>query len=211
MKKILIVIFVVISFSVSAQDTEIWIKNSPEIRINFENTPFEIRWRPIDQMIMPDHYFGKHSLIRTDLMFGVNVWKFKYFNYLKFDEFKRFWAGARLDLNLDFFQKKVLLNLQTRYFLGVNDISDRHYYLVEYLRYAVTPKIHLGVLSYGKWKTDKYFNQGEWFIGTSAQFVLPYNLSFHAAFAKQIFTTNVYMLFVRVGYRIKWNLSPEEL
>lgn len=210
MRKSLFVIFLMtVSLLGFSQDTEIWIKNSPEIRLNFVNTPIEIRWRPIDQMIMPDHYFGKNSLIRTDLMIGANIWKFKLFNYSKYDEFNRFWTGVRLDLNLDFFQKKILLNLQGRYFEGLNDVSVNHYYLVEYLRYAVTPKVQLGILSYGKWKTKRHFDKGEWFVGPSAYFKLPHNFSFHVAFAKQVFTTNVYMTFVRVGYRIKWDLSKK--
>lgn len=211
MKKIILsTVVLLLGISSFAQDTEIWIKNSPEIRMNIVNTPIEIRWRPIDQMIMPDHYFGKHSLIRTDLMLGVNIWKFKIFNYSKYDEFNRFWTGARLDLNLDFFNKHLLVNIQERFFFGLNEDSQDHYYLVQYIRWAATKKIHLGLLSYGKWKTDRAFNQGEWFMGPSAQFMLPYNFSFHTAFTKQIFTNNVYMWFVRVGYKFKLDFSKKE-
>ncbi|MBN2892931.1 MAG: hypothetical protein JXL97_13775 [Bacteroidales bacterium] len=204
MKKYLIVFtFLFLGMSLFSQDTEIWIKNSPEIRMNIQNTPLEVRWRPIDQMIMPDHYFGKHSLVRTDIMFGLTLDKIKIFNYTKFDEFDRFWTGVRFDVNLDFFDRKFLVNIQERFFWGLNDDSDNHYYLVQYLRYGVTPKIHLGILSYGKWRLDRPFDQGEWFVGPSAEFRLPYNFSFHTAFTKQIFTTNVYMWFVRIGYRFK--------
>lgn len=171
--------------------------------MNISNTPLEFRWRPIDQMIMPDHYFGKHSLIRTDLMIGANIWRLKIFSYSKYDEFNRFWTGARLDLNLDFFNKKFLLNLQSRYFFGLNEDSEDHYYIVQYPRYLITPKIHLGVLSYGKFPVDTPFNQGNWFIGPSFYWKLPYNFNVHFALTKDIFHTNINMLFLRWGYRLK--------
>jgi len=204
MKRFLVLIFLLISVSSFAQtDYELWVKNSPEIRLNFKDAPFEIRWRPVDQMIMPDHYFGKHSLVRTDLMLGVNVWKFKIFNYTKFDEFKRLWTGIRLDLNLDFFNKKLMINIQERYFWGLNTSSKNHYYLVQYPRYAVTDKVHLGALCYGKWDTDEQFNEGEWFMGPSFYYVFPYNFSLHLALTTNIFNTKQNMLFVRLGYKIK--------
>ena len=198
-----ILLFFITSIVYSQTTNEIWIKNSPEIRMNIDSTPWEFRWRPIDQMIMPDHYFGKHSLIRTDLMLGANVWKFKIFNYSKFDEFKRFWTGVRLDLNLNFFNKHLLLNIQERYFFGLNPDSDDHYYLVQYLRYTATKKIHLGILSYGKWKTDRAFADGNWFVGPSAFFALPANFNLHFVFAKDILHDNIYMFFFRVGYKFK--------
>ncbi len=204
MKKLIFIIIIFAANNTFAQTTnEIWIKNSPEIRMNIDSTPWEFRWRPIDQMIMPTHYFGKHSLIRTDLMLGANIWKFKVFNYWKFDEFNRLWTGARLDLNLDFFQKHLLINIQERYFFGLNDDSHDHYYLVQYVRYAATKKIHLGILSYGKWRTDKEFAEGHWFIGPSAFFALPYHFSLHFVFAKDILHDNIYMFFFRVGYKFK--------
>ncbi len=204
MKKIFFAFIVVIFASVDSQaQTELWIKNSPEIRMNIDSTPFEIRWRPIDQMIMPDHYFGKHSLIRTDLMLGVNIWKFKVFNYTKYDEFNRFWTGARLDLNLDFFNKKLFLNIQGRYFFGLNDDSQDHYYHVLYPRYAVTKKMQVGILSYGKAKTSKDFWDSDWFIGPSFAYKLPYNFSFMTVLAKNVLNTDVNMLFFRIGYKFK--------
>jgi len=205
MKRIAFLVFIFATIGLSAQNLpqEFWIKNSPEIRMNIDSTPFEIRWRPIDQMIMPDYYFGKHSLIRTDLMLGVNVWKFKIFNYSKFDEFNRFWTGARVDLNLDFFNKKLLVNLQGRMFWGLNEKSADHYYHVQYIRYVTTDKIHLGVLSYGKTKTVDAFNEGDWFIGPSFFYKLPYNFSFHLVLAKNVHHTHINMLFIRLGYKFK--------
>lgn len=205
MKQNLILIFFLFAFSMFAQSQtqELWIKNSPEIRMNIKATPFEFRWRPVDQMIMPDHYFGKHSLIRTDIMIGVNVWKFKIFSYTKLDEFQRYWTGIRADLNLDFFNKKLLANLQGRLFFGLNKKSNDHYYQVQYIRYVVTDKIQLGILSYGKVSTDEGFNEGEWFIGPSFFYKLPLNFSFHVVLARNVFSTYQNMLFVRLGYKFE--------
>ena len=211
-KRIVTILFVSICVFVNAQNSEIWIKNSPEVRLNLVNIPVEIRWRPTDQMIMPDHYFGKHSLIRTDLMLGLNIWKFKIFSYTKYDEFDEFWTGARLDFNVDFFDKKILLNIQERYFWGLNENSADHYYLVQYLRYVVTPKIRVGVLSYGKWKTEKQFVEGKWFVGLSVNIILPYNFNVMTAFTRNVLpdTYKIYMCFFRVGYRIKWDTNKKE-
>ncbi|MBN2663024.1 MAG: hypothetical protein JXR68_05195 [Bacteroidales bacterium] len=205
MKQKLFIIFLLPILGLNAQNKaqELWIKNSPEIRMNIKDTPFEFRWRPIDQMIMPDYYFGKHSLIRTDIMIGVNVWKFKIFNYTKLDEFNRYWTGARIDLNLDFFNKKLLVNLQGRYFFGLNKKSSDHYYQVQYIRYVTTDKIHLGILSYGKTNTDEGFNEGEWFIGPSFFYKFPLNISFHVALTRNVFGSYQNMLFVRLGYKFK--------
>ncbi len=214
MKKTIVIfcfsIFIsVLSFS---QNTEIWIKNSPEIRLEIKNTPIDIRWRPFEQMIMPDHYFGKHSLIRNDLMLGVTIWKFKIFSYSKYDEFHRFWTGIRLDLNLDFFDKKLLVNLQGRYFWGLNEDSDDHYYFIQYPRYRISKNIFLGALGYGTWDKGVKFNEGEWFIGPSVEFKLPYNFSIHTAMTYQIFSDiNIFMWFIRLNYKIKLDLSSKKV
>jgi hypothetical protein len=75
----------------------------------------------------------------------------------------------------------------------------------------VAKKIQAGVLSYGKFEFARPLTEGEepipftdnhWFIGPTANFVLPYKFNLHYAFAKSIFSNNTYMSFFRLGYRI---------
>ena len=134
-------------------------------------------------------------------MIGLNAWRFKIFSYSKFDELGGMWTGARLDFNFDMFKKKLLINIQERLFLGLNNASENHYYLVQFIRYKVTKKIHAGILTYGKFEFTWPYETGEekipfkdnhWFFGPTVNFELPYNFNIHYAFTKSIFTENSY-------------------
>ena len=208
MKKIIFItsFLLITGTSIFAQyDAQMWIKLSPELRLNFGDTPFEVRWRPDDHIFLPGL-----NVARTDIMLGANIWKFKLFSYSKFDALEGYWTGARLDFNLDFFNKKLLLNLQTRYFFGLNDVSADHYYLIEYLRFAVTKNIHLGVLSYGKWKIGEPFDEAHWFVGPSVFLSTPSKLSINFVVTKDIFSQDIYMTYVRLGYKIKFKRKKKE-
>ncbi len=207
-KKIILIYFLslFIGLSALAQDEpeplEMWVKLSPEIRLNFEDFPLEIRWRPDDHIFMPEKYLPTGNQARTDLMIGVNLWKFKLFSYSKYDQSDAFWTGARLDFNFSMFNKKVLCNIQERYFWGLNDESEDHYYLVQYIRYRMSKSGAVGVLSYGKWDPTRDFEKGYWFIGPSIQIVDKSGLGIQLAFTKEVFHEPVYMTFVRIGYKL---------
>lgn len=214
---ILFLLFVLTQSSKAQEEMELWYKLSPEIRLNIEKTPWEFRWRPDDHIIFPRYWkdllpSGKNHIARTDIMIGYNILHFKIFSYSKFDDLGRIFTGARLDFNTSLFQKKLLINIQERLFFGLNDDSDNHYYLIQFIRYTVTRKIHAGILSYGKFEfTWPYsdnevkipFTDNHWFMGPTALFVLPYNFNIHYAFTKSIFYKNTYMHFIRLGYRIR--------
>lgn len=210
MKKILPIIFIFISINAFSQETfEMWVKLSPEIKINFENSPLEIRWRPDDHFFLPEKYLGKNNFARTDIMLGLTIWKFKIFSYSKFDEFGKIWTGPRVDFNTKALNKKLLINIQTRYFWGLNDKSSDHYYLIQYPRYIVAPKTHLGILSYGKWASTKEFNTGNWFVGPSAQVFFTKNLSSQISLTMDVFHTNIWMSFLRIAYNIKFGTNKQ--
>ena len=73
-KTITVLLIIVFSgkYSFSQEDFVMWNKLSPEIRLNIEDTPLELRWRPVDYLITPDLEYG-----RTDIMLGLKLWKFK--------------------------------------------------------------------------------------------------------------------------------------
>lgn len=192
-----------IGINTYAQDEplEMWVKLSPEIRMNFEDFPLEIRWRPDDHIFMPEKYLPTGNQARTDLMIGVNLWKFKLFSYSKYDQSDAFWTGARLDFNFTMFNKKLLLNIQERYFWGLNDESEEHYYLVQYIRYRMSKTGAVGVLSYGKWDPAKDFDKGYWFIGPSIEITDQSGIGIQLAMTKDVFHEPVYMAYIRVGYK----------
>ncbi len=187
------------NYSFSQNDFVMWHKISPEIRLNFENAPFEIRWRPVDYLITPDVSYG-----RMDIMIGISFWKFKLFSYSKFDEKERMWTGARLDFSLNLFNKKLLINLDQRYFFGLNDKSSDQIYLVDLITYQITKKIQLGVLGYGQWDTDKDINVGLLSIGPAINIILPYNFNILLTSGKEVFHEGRYFSIYRLGYKILW-------
>lgn len=190
-------------YKVNAQEepVEMWVKISPEIRMNIEDFPLEVRIRPDDHIFLPGKYVPSGNQARADLMIGVNLWRFKIFSYTKYDEAESFWTGARLDFNFEMFNKKLLFNIQERYFYGLNENSEDHYYLVQYIRYRISKNASAGVLSYGKWRFDRDFDKGAWFVGPSIAIADKSGLSLQIAITKDVFKELVYMTFVRIGYR----------
>jgi len=210
MKKNKLIIFFAFNFifygSIFAQtEQELWVKISPELRLNIDKTPFEFRWRPIDVIYLPEIYVPSGRVARMDLMLGVTNKHFKLFSYSKFDEAGKNWTGYRFDFNFTLFDKKLLINLQQRYFWGLNDESADHYYLVQYPRTAVGENLLVGILGYGNFKTGKAFNTGSWFIGPSVDYEFWKAFNLHLALTKDIFHTQTNMLYVRLGYKIKLN------
>ena len=195
------VLFIRIDSMAQEEPLEMWVKFSPELRLNFEDFPLEIRWRPDDHIFMPEKYLPTGNQARTDLMIGVNFWKFKLFSYSKYDQTDAFWTGARFDFNFTMFNKKLLCNIQKRYFWGLNDESEEHYYLVQYIRYRMSKTGAVGVLSYGRWDPTRDFNKGYWFIGPSVEILDQSGLRLQLAFTKDLFHEPVYMAFVRIGYK----------
>jgi hypothetical protein len=86
------------------------------------------------------------------------------------------------------FNKKVLCNIQERYFWGLNDEAEDHYYLVQYIRYRMSKTGAVGVLSYGKWDPTRDFDKGYWFIGPSVEIVDQSGIGLQLAFTKGCFS-----------------------
>ena len=202
MKKTTIAILILVfidSYSFSQDNFVMWNKISPEIRLNFENNPFEFRWRPVDYFLAPNIKYG-----RTDIMLGVKFGAFKIFNYSKFDEFGRIWTGVRFDLNLSMFDNKLLINIQERYFFGLNKKSFDQFYYIDFIMYRITKKIYLGVLKYGQWYVDRAITDGLFMIGPIINIILPHNFNLLVTSGNEIFHEGRYITIFRLGYRILW-------
>ena len=202
----ILVFIVLLSFckKANAQDTiEMWVNISPELRISFEDRIWEIRFRPDDHIFLPSKYVPSGNQAKMELMLGVNFWKFKLFSHTKYDQNDGFWTGARFDFNFEAFDKKLLFNLQERYFFGLNDKSKDHYYLIQYIRYKIAKKAVFGFLGFGKWNIGKDFNTGNWFMGPSLAVEDPSSLGIQLAFTKDVFHKPTYMIFLRISYSLK--------
>jgi len=198
------------SFIQAQYSVEMWTKISTEIKMNIENSPWEFRLRPDDHIFLPTKYVPSGSQARIDFMIGYNLWKFKIFSYTKYDQNGGLWTGPRLDFNFELLSKKLLFNFQERYFFGLKDDSEDHYYLIQYIRYQTSEMSTLGILSYGKFKIDDNFKKGYWFIGPSFEVVEKSGMSLQLAFTKDIYHEFIYMTYIKLGYKftLKDNSKP---
>jgi hypothetical protein len=226
--KILIVLFLTAFWTkANAQkDTlEMWVNISPELKIGFEDRIWEIRFRPDDHIFLPAKYVPTGNQAKMELMLGFNFWKFKLFSHSKYDQAGNLWSGLRFDFNFEMFDKKLLFNIQERYFFGSfeNKKGSKpkdHYYLIQYIRYKIAKKSVFGVLGFGKWNfnldpiTHKHpkFNTGNWFIGPSLAIEDPSSLGIQLAFTKDVFN-KPYMTYLRLSYSITFKnmLKPIDL
>jgi hypothetical protein len=216
-KSFVLIIFFLQSSSAYSQDQvfENWVKAAFEVKLNFENRPWEIRWRPDDHVFLPESYkqfLPKTSIARMDFMVGYNYKDLRLSSYSKFDEFGAIWTGLRFDYNLFLLEKKLLFNIQERVFFGLNDKSENHYYLIQYFTYNGIKNIQTGFFGFGKFEfnwpykenTEKIpFTDAHWFMGPTINFDLPWHLSLQTAFCKSIFYDHTYMTYLKMGYKIK--------
>jgi len=201
MKK-LFKVFIFISILIShyqifgqTKNYEIWYKFSPEFTLIKHK--FEFKLRPCDMTLTP-----AINAFRVDLAFGYTLGNFKIYEYTKFDNNKTAFTGFKLDYNLFLVDKKLLLHFQERFFWGLNKNSTNHYYLVDMATWQFTKNFSFGYLAYGKWKTDKKFNEGLWFMGAISIFKLPANFELQLAFTRDIFH-KYYMPLGKISYKLK--------
>ena len=199
---LIFVIFIGFAIKIQAQQSvEMWTKIATEIRMNIENSPLELRLRPDDHIFLPSKYVPSGSLARIDFMVGLNFWKFKLFDYTKYDEAGSFWNGPRFDFNFELFKKKLLFSIIEEYFWGLNEKSKDHYYLTQYIRYQTSQMSYVGVLCYGKWNVGKDFNTGNWFVGPSIEIAEKSGLSIQLAFTKDVLSDLRYMTYIKLNYK----------
>ncbi len=200
--KIITLVFICCGIKIQAQvPVDMWTKMALEIRMNIENSPWEFRLRPDDHIFTPAKYVPSGSLARVDFMVGINFWKFKFFDYSKYDQSGGFWTGPRLDFNFDVMNHKLLINFQEQFFFGLNKQSENHMYFIQYVKYEVTKMTYLGVLSYDKWTIEKAFDKGYWFIGPGIEMIDKSGISIQFAITKDIFHEPLFMTYIKLGYK----------
>ncbi|RLE03126.1 MAG: hypothetical protein DRJ11_05175 [Candidatus Aminicenantes bacterium] len=106
---------------------------------------FILRFRPVD-------YTWPASLWKCDLLLGRRFGRFVGYGYFKAAGRHSLWLGLRFGLNTKIMANRLRTIAQVRVFLGLNNSSPPHYYLIPALFYGLGRhrKIEIGFLGYEK-------------------------------------------------------------
>ncbi len=119
------------------------------IDINYNRGDFLLKIKPIDYT-----YLSKTR--RIDLLAGKRFksgsGEFKVYGYLKIDNKERSWFGTRLDYGRKTLGQRLLLDLEMRFFQGLNGNSKNHFYFIPSAYYTLDKngRFTIGVSGYGK-------------------------------------------------------------
>ncbi|MBS3121457.1 hypothetical protein J4434_01055 [Candidatus Woesearchaeota archaeon] len=144
-----------------------------------------------------DHNFTKNSQ-RVDMLVGRNFGPATLYNYWKFDQNGRSWGGARLDVGFKALEDRLSFDLQTRYFLGLNEESKDEVYAIPTIYYQVFDFLKVGVMGYGKNSIDDgkkpYF-----FLGPSVVIKPTKHVSFRFFYGPDMFGEGE-MIYPKIDY-----------
>jgi len=124
------------------------------MEITYEIKDNIIKFRPYDYTYIPKRR-------RVDVLLGRRFkggWGlFTAYGYWKIDNEKRNWLGTRLDYGLRMLNDRLSANLELRFFLGLNERSEKHYYVIPTLYYKIDNDgiIRAGLSGYGKKSAGK--------------------------------------------------------
>jgi len=119
------------------------------IELSWERNDWILKFRPFDYTYLSrtqrmDFLVGK----RFRLSFG----DFRAFGYFKFDNKDKSWLGTRLDYGLRTLKQRLLLDLELRFFQGLNERSKNHFYVIPtaYYKFDQKGRFIAGLSGYGK-------------------------------------------------------------
>jgi hypothetical protein len=119
------------------------------IDINYNRNDFMLKIKPIDYTFLT-------KTRRIDLLAGKRfrsgIGEFKVFGYLKIDNKDRTWLGTRLNYGRKALGDRLLLDLELRFFQGLNGKSKNHVYVIPSAYYALDKngRFLIGASGYGK-------------------------------------------------------------
>jgi hypothetical protein len=124
-----------------------------EKKFSFELTAerdnFILKFKPLDYTFLSktrrrDFLLGKR--------FRTGIGDFRVYGYYKFDNKDRSWLGTRLDYGFKTWHDRLHLNMETRFFQGLNGNSSNHFYLVPtaYYQFDRGGRLTAGFSGYGK-------------------------------------------------------------
>jgi hypothetical protein len=216
LKSILTITFVVCQvFAVIAQDSYTTYFITPELRMNFDKPAIEIRYRPLD-------YYAPWGVFRTELMAGgvFSGGKLKVFSHTRLDNGVdydntygrkfRSSTGIRVDFNdqLMIANKPLLMNIQYRRFIPLNENSSHQYVFVQDNSYKLWEKVWPSLLgfmtakrgsgtSYGDWGTPN------WWLGPGVVIHWKKNLNTYFCYLPDIIGGDKPYIFLRLQFKVK--------
>ncbi len=106
--------------------------------------------------LKPVDYTYLSRTLRVDVLAGRRFktgWgDVRAFGYLKVDNQNRSWLGTRVDFGRKALRDRLSMDLELRYFLGLNERSANNFYVIPYLYYKLDKKgvLTIGPSGYGK-------------------------------------------------------------
>ena len=217
-QRIVVALLFVFVTSISfAQSDEVWYKLSPELRLDLERPGLEFRYRPVEKTLPYDRF-------RTDFMAGKVFGNFKVFSWTKlqtgigeegkFDikPVKQLWTGLRLDYNFKALNKKLLGNLQYRYFWRLNDDSRNQHYWIQFIYYNLHKYVDAGLLGFGRIERDHKRTETReqdmyrlpfWYMGPMVKCNFSKKMNLIVGYCPDVFGDYNALAFFRLNYRIK--------
>ncbi len=119
------------------------------LELTYERHGLILKLKPFDYT-----YLTKTQ--RVDFLAGkrfkANWGDIRAFAYLKIDNHNRSWLGSRLDFSKKALRERLSLDLELRFFQGLNGRSANHFYIIPYAYYTIDKKgrFTIGPSGYGK-------------------------------------------------------------
>ena len=215
LKSILTITFVVCQvFSAMAQDYTTYFI-TPELRMNFDKPPIEIRYRPLD-------YYAPWGIFRTELMAGGVFWKgtLKVFSHMRLDnglDYDNTYArkfrsstGVRIDLNhqVNIAKKPLLINVQYRRFVPLNENSSHQYVFVQDNSYVLNNWIWPSLLGFMTAKrssgtTAQDWGDPSWWLGPGVVIHWKKNINTYLCYLPDILGRSKPYIFLRLQFKVK--------
>lgn len=214
--KLILTITVVVCkvFFVAAQDYTTYFI-TPELRMNFNKPPIEIRYRPLD-------YYAPWSIFRTEIMAGGVFWKgkLKVFSHTRLDnglDYDNTYArkfrsstGVRIDFNhrVIIAKRPLLMNVQYRRFIPLNENSSHQYVFVQDNSYVLNDWIWPSLLGFMTAKrangtTSQDWGEPSWWLGPGVVIRFNKNLNTYLCYLPDILGRSKPYVFLRLQFKIK--------
>jgi hypothetical protein len=214
LKSILTITFVVCQvFAVIAQDSYTTYFITPELRMNFDKPAIEIRYRPLD-------YYAPWGVFRTELMAGgvFSGGRLKVFSHTRLDngvDYDNTYArkfrsstGIRVDLNhqVNIAKKPLLMNIQYRRFIPLNENSSHQYVFVQdnsyNLNYWIWPSL-LGFMTAKRGSGTTSWGTPSWWLGPGVVIHLTKSLNTYLCYLPDIIGGDKPYIFLRLQFKVK--------
>lgn len=153
--------------------------------------------------LRPFDYTFSSKTQRVDLLIGRrfrgSFVDFTAYGYWKWDNKDRSWIGTRLDFGKKILKDRLSINLELRFFRGLNERSKAHFYAIPWVYYRFDGKgrVWAGISGYGK-KTageDPFF-----YVGLDTLIKLTDHISTLISYSKDTFGSGDFIWWIIYYY-----------